>query len=94
MSRFSFLDKSVGLSTPIEMSSDFLLGAASKFVETSLPLPVAGIEGLVVPSKCRGQVLRMIDKNCALVRWEVNGFCILVFLDHAIFLHPYFLCNC
>ncbi|EYU37916.1 hypothetical protein MIMGU_mgv1a000102mg [Erythranthe guttata] len=67
---FNFLDKSVGLSTPIELSSDSVVDAASNFVETRFPLPVAGVEGLVIPSKSRGQVLRMIDENCALVRWE------------------------
>ncbi|KAL8060239.1 hypothetical protein ABFX02_02G012000 [Erythranthe guttata] len=77
---FNFLDKSVGLSTPIELSSDSVVDAASNFVETRFPLPVAGVEGLVIPSKSRGQVLRMIDENCALVRWEYPESGVLVLL--------------
>lgn len=45
----------------------------SQIVETQLPLHVPGVEGLLVPSKTRGHVLRMIDGNTALVRWEVLG---------------------
>ncbi|KAI3446215.1 hypothetical protein Pfo_002880 [Paulownia fortunei] len=77
---FNFLDKSVGLSTPLEISGDSVVDAVSKIVETRFPLHVAGVEGLVIPSKSRGQVLRMIDENCALVRWEYTESGVLVLL--------------
>ncbi|KAL2254846.1 UNVERIFIED_CONTAM: hypothetical protein Sindi_0279300 [Sesamum indicum] len=68
---FNFLDKSVGLSTPLEISSDSAVDAVvPEIIETRYPLKVAGIEGLIIPSKSRGQVMRMIDKKYALVRWE------------------------
>lgn len=85
LSRFNFLDKSTGLSTPFEIKSGSVVDAVSKIVETQSPLHVAGVEGLVIPAKSRGQVLRMLDDNCALVRWEVNGPPYIVNLDHIIY---------
>ena len=70
--RYNFLEKSVGLSSLFEISSDSLVDGASKTVETHLPLRVPGVEGLIIPNGTRGQVIRMIDRNVALVRWEVN----------------------
>ncbi|KAG6410877.1 hypothetical protein SASPL_128950 [Salvia splendens] len=67
---FNFLDKSTGLSTPFEIMNGPVVDAVSKIVETHSPLHVAGVEGLIIPGKSRGQVLRMLDDNCALVRWE------------------------
>lgn len=46
---------------------------ASQIVETQQPLSVPGIEGFLIPSKTRGHVLKLIDGNTALVRWEVNN---------------------
>ncbi|KAL6545953.1 hypothetical protein OROGR_009827 [Orobanche gracilis] len=77
---FNFLDKSVGLSTPLGLSGDTVVDAVLKTVETLSPLYVTGVEGLVIPSKSRGQVLRMIDEKCALVRWEYKESGILVLL--------------
>lgn len=48
------------------------MDAVSKIIVTQSPLHVAGVEGLVIPAKSRGKVLRMLDDNCALVRWEVS----------------------
>lgn len=72
LTRFNFLDKSVGLSTLLEINSNSVVDAVSKVVITHYPLHVVGVDGLIIPSKSRGQVLRMIDANHALVRWEVN----------------------
>lgn len=71
--RFNFLDKSVGLSSPFEMSSNSVVDASSKIVEARLPVHLPGVEGFVIPSRSRGHVLRMINSNTALVRWEVNN---------------------
>lgn len=76
LSRFNFLDKSTGLSTPFEIRNGSVVDAVSKVVETHSPLHIAVVEGLVVPGKSRGKVLRMLDENCGLVRWEVNVPCI------------------
>ena len=44
----------------------------SQIIETRVPLHVPGVEGLIIPSQTRGHVLKVIDGNTALVRWEVN----------------------
>ncbi|KAK9287536.1 hypothetical protein L1049_015957 [Liquidambar formosana] len=67
---YNFLDKSVGISTWFEISSDSLVDNISQIVETQQPLQVPGIEGLLIPSKTRGHVLKVYDGNTALVRWE------------------------
>ncbi|XP_042000669.1 uncharacterized protein LOC121750240 isoform X1 [Salvia splendens] len=77
---FNFLDKSTGLSTPFEIMNGPVVDAVSKIVETHSPLHVAGVEGLIIPGKSRGQVLRMLDDNCALVRWEHTESGVLVLL--------------
>ncbi|XP_057788584.1 uncharacterized protein LOC131005591 isoform X2 [Salvia miltiorrhiza] len=77
---FNFLDKSTGVTTPFEIRNGSVVDAVSKIVETHSPLYVAGVEGLVVPGKSRGQVLRMLDENCALVRWEHTESGVLVLL--------------
>ncbi|KAL1554389.1 hypothetical protein AAHA92_14953 [Salvia divinorum] len=77
---FNFLDKSTGLSTPFELMNGSVVDAVSKIIETHSPLHVAGVEGLIVPGKSRGQVLRMLDDNCALVRWEHTESGVLVLL--------------
>ncbi|KAL3515020.1 hypothetical protein ACH5RR_021922 [Cinchona calisaya] len=78
---YNFLDKSVGLSSLFEISSDSLVDGTSKTVITHLPLHVPNIEGLIIPRGTRGQVIRMIDRNTALVRWEYaqSGVVVLLF---------------
>ncbi|CAA3010617.1 Hypothetical predicted protein [Olea europaea subsp. europaea] len=77
---FNFLDKSVGLSSPFEMSSNSVVDASSKIVEARLPVHLPGVEGFVIPSRSRGHVLRMINSNTALVRWEYTESGVLVLL--------------
>lgn len=43
-------------------------------VVTHHHLYVLGVEGLYIPMGSRGFVLRIVDSNRALVRWEVIGF--------------------
>ncbi|KAG2239471.1 hypothetical protein Bca52824_091717 [Brassica carinata] len=47
---YNFLDKSVGISTSFDITSDSLVDEASQLVETSQPLQIPGLEGLVIPS--------------------------------------------
>lgn len=70
--RYNFLDKSVGISTLFDLTSDSLADDASQLVETSRPLHIPGLEGLVIPSNTRGQILRIISENTGLIRWEVS----------------------
>uniref|UniRef100_A0A2N9H720 Uncharacterized protein n=1 Tax=Fagus sylvatica TaxID=28930 RepID=A0A2N9H720_FAGSY len=67
---YNFLDKSVGISSLFEINSDSLVDNISQIVETHLPVHVPGVEGLFIPSKTRGHVLKVIGGNTALVRWE------------------------
>lgn len=75
--RFNFLDKSVGFSTLFDITSDSPADEASQLVETSRPLHIPGLEGLVIPSNTRGRILRVIGENTVLVRWEVSDIIIL-----------------
>ncbi|KAL4616065.1 hypothetical protein ACB092_07G172100 [Castanea dentata] len=77
---YNFLDKSVGISSLFEISSDSLVDNVSQIVETHLPVHVPGVEGLLIPSKTRGHVLKMIGGNTALVRWEYTQSGMLVLL--------------
>ncbi|CAH2075851.1 unnamed protein product [Thlaspi arvense] len=77
---YNFLDKSVGMSTLFDITSGFLVDDASQLVETSQPLHIPGLEGLVIPSNTRGQILRIISENTGLVRWEysLSGVIVLI----------------
>ncbi|GLT69630.1 hypothetical protein SLA2020_417670 [Shorea laevis] len=77
---YNFLDKSVGISSLFEISSDSLVDDISQIVETHQPVHVPGIEGLFIPSNTRGHVLKMIGGNTALVRWEYTQSGLLVLL--------------
>lgn len=70
--RFDFLDKSVGISSLFEINSSTLVDHIPEIVETQQPLPVPGMEGLLIPCKTRGHVLKVVGGNTVLVRWEVN----------------------
>ncbi|VFQ67820.1 unnamed protein product [Cuscuta campestris] len=77
---FNFLNKSTGLSTLFEISHDTFVDAASQSVKTSHPLHVSGVEGLIIPRGTHGHVLKMVDKNIGLVRWEYTQSGLLVLL--------------
>lgn len=77
---YNFLDKSVGISTLFEITSESLVDGISQIVETRLPFHVPGVEGLLIPSKTRGQVLKVFGGNTALVRWEYNQSAVVVLL--------------
>ncbi|KAJ0076746.1 hypothetical protein Patl1_36101 [Pistacia atlantica] len=69
---YNFLEKSIGVSTLFEITSESLVDGFSQFVETHVPLHVPGVEGLLIPSQTQGRVLKVFGGNTALVRWEVN----------------------
>ncbi|KAL1190225.1 hypothetical protein V5N11_016615 [Cardamine amara subsp. amara] len=77
---YNFLDKSVGISTLFDITSDSLADDAPQLVETSRPLHIPGLEGLVIPSNTRGKILRIISENTGLVRWEysLSGITVLI----------------
>lgn len=69
---YNFLDKMVGITSLFEISVDSYVGKSSQMVETHHPLHVPGVEGLLIPGRTRGRVLKVIDDNTSLIRWEVN----------------------
>lgn len=60
-----------------------MVDGASKIVKTSLPMNVPGAQGLTIPSGTRGQVIRLLHGNSAVVQWEVNiaVFWLLIFIS-------------
>ncbi|MCD7459389.1 hypothetical protein HAX54_040819 [Datura stramonium] len=79
---FNFLDKSTGLSSPVDIDSCSIVDDASQTVMAIQPLQLPSIEGLVIPSGTRGHLLKMIDRNIALVRWEFSQSGVFVLLLH------------
>nr|XP_043624466.1 uncharacterized protein LOC122596031 [Erigeron canadensis] len=77
---YNFLDKSAGLSTLVELRGNPKINNNSGIVETRLPLPVPGLEGLMIPRDTQGHVLKITDNNTALVRWEYPQSGVLVLL--------------
>ncbi|XP_022947489.1 uncharacterized protein LOC111451342 [Cucurbita moschata] len=77
---FNFLDKSVGISSLFEINSSTSVDRIPEFVETQEPLLVPGMEGLLIPCKTRGQVLKVVGGNTVLVRWEYKLSGILILL--------------
>ncbi|KAK3195082.1 hypothetical protein Dsin_026392 [Dipteronia sinensis] len=77
---YNFLDRSVGISTLFEITSDSVVDGISQIVETLHPLHVPGVDGLLIPSKTRGHVLKVLGGNTALVRWEYTQSAVLVLL--------------
>ncbi|XP_070662724.1 uncharacterized protein [Malus domestica] len=73
---YNFLDKSLGISSLVEINGSFGEDR-SQIVETHLPLHVPGFEGLVIPSKTCGHILRLVSGNTALVRWEAVCFALM-----------------
>ncbi|XP_022146238.1 uncharacterized protein LOC111015501 isoform X2 [Momordica charantia] len=67
---FNFLDKSVGISSLFEINNSALVDHIPEIVETQQPLLVPGMEGLLIPYKTRGHVLKVVGGNTVLVRWE------------------------
>lgn len=77
---YNFLDNSVGISSVVEISNGSLIDKGSQIVETPRPLSIPGVEGLLIPCNTRGHILKVIDGNTALVRWEYTESGVLVLL--------------
>ncbi|XP_047333534.1 uncharacterized protein LOC124937067 [Impatiens glandulifera] len=77
---YNFLNKSVGVSSLFQLSNGSFIDEVSLIVQTNLLLPIPKVEGLLVPCKTRGHIVRMIDGNTALVRWEYvqSGMVLLI----------------
>lgn len=79
---YTFLDRSVGISSLLEISSDLLADDVYHILEAPHTVQVPGIEGLFVPSGTRGRVLKVVGEKTALVRWEYSPSGVFVLLLH------------
>ena len=61
-----------GITTLFEIPGGSGVVNLHDIIEIHHQFNVPGIEGLVIPSGTCGQVLKVIDANVALVRWEVR----------------------
>ncbi|KAG4114227.1 hypothetical protein ERO13_D12G033200v2 [Gossypium hirsutum] len=77
---YNFLDKSTGISSLFDITSESLLDNVSQIVETQHPVPIPGIDGLHIPSRTHGHVLKVVDGRTALVRWEHTKSAVFVLL--------------
>jgi len=48
-------------------------------------IDIPSVEGLVIPKGTHGQILKFIDANIALIRWEVIIFSVHLFLCSCIY---------
>lgn len=77
---YNYLDKSVGISSMFDVSGYSFADNTSPIVQTSQPLHVPEIEDLYIPLRTVGRILKVIDNNIALVRWEYKQSGVLVLL--------------
>ncbi|XP_043708822.1 uncharacterized protein LOC122658035 isoform X2 [Telopea speciosissima] len=77
---YSFLVKSIGISSLFEIPGDFSIENLSQIIETDQLLHVPGVDGLLIPSRTRGHVLKVIDGSTVVVRWEYTQSGMLVLL--------------
>ncbi|XVE48907.1 hypothetical protein DITRI_Ditri01bG0039400 [Diplodiscus trichospermus] len=67
---YNFLDKSTGISTLFDITSESIVDHILQIVETQHPVRIPGVDGLHIPHGTRGQILKVVGEKTALVRWE------------------------
>lgn len=67
---YNYLDKMGGITTLFEIPDGYGVVNLHDIIEIYHQFNIPGIEGLVIPSGTCGQVLKVIDANVVLVRWE------------------------
>ncbi|XP_021286367.1 uncharacterized protein LOC110418076, partial [Herrania umbratica] len=77
---YNFLDKSTGISSLFDITSESLLDCTCQIVETQHPVCIPGVDGLHIPSRTRGHILKVVGGNTALVRWEHTKSAVFVLL--------------
>ncbi|OMO74438.1 hypothetical protein CCACVL1_16704, partial [Corchorus capsularis] len=77
---YNFLDKSTGISSLFDITTESVFDRISQIVETQHPVRIPGVDGFHIPSKTRGHILRFVDGNTALVRWEHTKSAVFVLL--------------
>ncbi|XVF00933.1 hypothetical protein REPUB_Repub04eG0044900 [Reevesia pubescens] len=77
---YNFLDKSTGISSLFDITSESLVDRISQIVETRHSVSIPGVDGLSIPSKTRGHILKVVGGTTALVRWEHTKSAVFVLL--------------
>ncbi|XWS67769.1 hypothetical protein CRYUN_Cryun04dG0033700 [Craigia yunnanensis] len=77
---YNFLDKSTGISSLFDITSESLLDRTSQIVETQHPMRIPGVDGLHIPSRTHGHILKVVGGKTALVRWEHRKSAVFVLL--------------
>ncbi|OMO92841.1 hypothetical protein COLO4_17260 [Corchorus olitorius] len=77
---YNFLDKSTGISSLFDITTESVFDRISQIVETQHPVRIPGVDGFHIPSKTRGHILRFVGGNTALVRWEHTKSAVFVLL--------------
>ncbi|KAG0491610.1 hypothetical protein HPP92_005008 [Vanilla planifolia] len=67
---YSFLDKMHGMTLLFEVPSGSCCTGVYEIVKAHYRIPVPGLDGVFIPLGARGQILKFVDDNIALVRWE------------------------
>ncbi|XP_077246551.1 nucleoporin (DUF3414) isoform X2 [Tasmannia lanceolata] len=77
---YNFLDKMVGITSLFEIPGDSSVDNSSQIVETLYPLRIPRVDGLIIPTRTRGHVLKVVEGNIALIRWQYmqSGMFVLV----------------
>ncbi|WOL09689.1 hypothetical protein Cni_G18442 [Canna indica] len=79
---YNYLDKMNGITTLFEIPGDHSVKSVSDIIQTPHPVEVPGVEGVIIPSKNYGQVLKVLAPNIALVHWECAHSGILLLVLH------------
>ncbi|KAL5706010.1 hypothetical protein ACHQM5_024227 [Ranunculus cassubicifolius] len=77
---YNYLDRSIGISSLFEISGDIYEENCFQMIETPQPFHVPEVEDLLIPGRTQGRVLKVIDKNTALIQWEYKQSGIFVLL--------------
>lgn len=59
-------------------------------IENHHPISIPGIEGIRIPSGSHGYIIKILEEDAALVRWEVKIFFILLKCSYFIVCLPIF----
>lgn len=60
-------------------------------IESHHPVSIPGIEGIAIPAGTHGYILKVLQEDTALVRWEVDYIFVLPYLLYACTLSHLFL---
>lgn len=78
--RYNFVEKINGITLLSEIPGGSQVVDSYNIIVAPNQLDVPSVEGLVIPEGTCGQILKVIEANVALVRWEVIFLFIIIAL--------------